>query len=374
MDDEKALVWVRCGGRCVICNRYLVDDRLGDVVRIGEVAHNVGRSTSEWSPRGDADLPVDQRDLADNLLLLCHDDHRVIDSGATREYFSVQDLDQLRLQHESRIRHVTGLGIDRSTVAVRMVGDLYGARVDATRQQVAEAVLADHRFPAWLPGSHRDEIDIDLRELPGEARSADRYWQAGREKIDEGVERIREGLRLDHLNHVSLFALARLPFLVYLGRRLDDAYPVEVYDRHRETDSWIWPGTEASHEFNMDVPASRETAAVILANVSGTIQAHELPPGVAGYPLVSITPTSGVPRPGLVSDRPTLAAFERAFRTVLAQLEERAKAVRELHIFAAAPISAAITMGRCINPQVHPVTHAYARANGSYIRALEINP
>jgi hypothetical protein len=50
-DNVRLEVWVRCGGRCAICNRYLLDGGMtGRTLRLGELAHIVGRHNSALSP------------------------------------------------------------------------------------------------------------------------------------------------------------------------------------------------------------------------------------------------------------------------------------------------------------------------------------
>lgn len=61
-------VWVAAGGRCTICNRYLLDDETtGQDVIIGQLAHIVGWSTADGSPRGSEDLDAAVRNEADKL-------------------------------------------------------------------------------------------------------------------------------------------------------------------------------------------------------------------------------------------------------------------------------------------------------------------
>src|SRR4051794_18801667 len=71
-DAESLKLWVRSGGRCAFCNTYLLEDEFtGQVYKFGEMAHNVGRSESDRSPRGLDPLPLAERNKAENLLLLC---------------------------------------------------------------------------------------------------------------------------------------------------------------------------------------------------------------------------------------------------------------------------------------------------------------
>jgi hypothetical protein len=80
-EAEKIRLWTRAGGRCEICNKYLLEDEFtGHPASLADLAHNVGRQKKAGSPRGLADLPIEERNKAENLLLLCGDHHRVIDS------------------------------------------------------------------------------------------------------------------------------------------------------------------------------------------------------------------------------------------------------------------------------------------------------
>ena len=86
------------------------------------------------------------------------------------------------------------------------------------------------RFRAALAGGGED-LEIDLRALPNEEGHA--YWEAGEQAINK-EHSARLVLRAqDAIGHVSVFALARMPFLVALGYHLDDKLPVTVYPRQR---------------------------------------------------------------------------------------------------------------------------------------------
>ena len=69
--DERLKLWVRSGGRCALCKKYLLE---GDLtlrpIPLGEAAHMVGQQDTAASPRGKSALSAEERDLADNLILL----------------------------------------------------------------------------------------------------------------------------------------------------------------------------------------------------------------------------------------------------------------------------------------------------------------
>lgn len=95
------VLWVRSGGRCAVCYRdLLVSGVTWRQVPLGERAHIVGRSTGSKSPRGDDPLPVDDRDAADNLMLLCGVCHDDLDDPANLDVLTVERLRALKHAHE----------------------------------------------------------------------------------------------------------------------------------------------------------------------------------------------------------------------------------------------------------------------------------
>jgi hypothetical protein len=181
-------------------------------------------------------------------MLVCADEHDEFDAHGTLDVFTVNMLRELKRSHEDRIRHVTGLGEDRATTVLRMVGQLHGREVELSRQTAATAVVAAKRYPLFLESYSRHGIEIDLRHLPGEsARLTDSPWDAGERSrsynrhatavIDDVIEhQLKRGIARDNVRHLSVFGFARLPLLVYLGSRLDDTVPTEIHQRQRHDD------------------------------------------------------------------------------------------------------------------------------------------
>ena len=73
-----------------------------------------------------------------------------------------------------------------------------------------------------------------------------------------------------------------------------------------------------------------------------------------------------------ISSAASLADFDRTLRTLLSELEESNKGIRRLHGLAAAPISAAVALGRAHDPHVHPSLVIYDRHPSGYYATLEI--
>ncbi|GAA5217621.1 SAVED domain-containing protein [Streptomyces thinghirensis] len=372
----------------MLCNAYLLEGAMSArTLHLGELAHIVGQGVGERSPRGEYPLDPDLRDEADNLMLLCADQHGEIDAQGALDVFSVERLRRLKQEHEDRIRHLTGLGPDRATTVVRLLGSVHGQAVELSRQTAADAVTAQHRYPLFLESYARHGVEIDLRQIPGEhpvpsedsvraAAGSRTYYEHAVRMIDDVLERrLRVGVERDAVQHVSVFGFARLPLLVYLGARLDDTVPTDVFQRHRVEESWRWPdrngvGVRFAVNVDQDVPAGDD--AVVVVNVSGRIGRHEVPEGLSAQRRYVINPVGVSTGPDILRERASLGLLEGALREFWALLEVEAKAVRRLHVLPALPMSAAVTLGRVHHFQVHPQLVIYERLAGAYVSTLEI--
>lgn len=377
-ERERHRVWVAAGGRCTICGKYLLEGALTKrPFRLGELAHIVGQQNTPGSPRGTAEVMSEtDRDRAENLMLVCAGEHQEIDRNGVLDLLQVQELRAIKAKHEDWIRRVTGLRPDDTTVVVRLLGDVRGRAVELDRATATAAVIrGDARWPDFPLTYAQDGVEIDLRQLPGEDPATDAYWSAAVAKIDGVLERLKEGVRDGRSKHVSVFAFARLPLLVHLGSRLDDAYGVSIYQRHRSTQGWDWPDGASDTVFGHRALAGHDDKAdeaVLLINASGTVRRDELPDALRALPVYVVAPDDVTPHTDTVASPASLISFETAVRAVLADVEATHKQVRRLHVIAAAPLSAAVVLGRVRDPHVHPSYVLYDRADSGYRPVLEI--
>lgn len=113
-------------------------------------------------------------------------------------------------------------------------------------------------------------------------------------------------------------------------------------------------------------------SAVLVINVSGTIQHGELPDEVRALPLFEVT-VDAVPHPDILTGPRALASFGAACRKFLADLENQGhKHIRFLHVFAAMPLSAGVVFGRVFAPETHPALQLYDRTEVGYVPALRV--
>lgn len=371
--QETLRLWVAAGGRCEYrgCNEYLFEDELtGYELNLAERAHIVGATEEPGSPRGESTLDASERSQEPNLMLLCRKHHRVIDR-LIREH-GVAGLREMKRGHEERIRLVTSLNEDASSVVVRMSGGIRGAPVEIPRAAVQRAVVAEGRFPRFRAALAGEDLEIDLRRLPGEEEAS--YWEAGERMIAAQTTRLREAQ--DVVGHVSVFALARLPLLVSLGFHLDDKVPVTVFPRLRGgtgDGGWGFDEGAASSAFRLRQLVEGSLDEVALAvSVTGPI-GNEVTDHAEGRSIYEIEPDGIDHSRDLLSARGSLDTFAETYHEFLALVEREHPACAEISVYLACPAPAAVQIGRGLMRDAQPRLAIYDRnALGEFARTLKV--
>lgn len=368
-------VWARSAGRCTFCNRLVTEnEEVGEEVPIGELAHNVG--WGDGSPRGNSSLTEEQRREAANLLLLCRNCHKPIDDGGVVGRYSVEELARRKHEHEARIAFLTGIGADRGAVVVRVVGPIRGRTPELAHDTVLTATTAAGYFPRLLPGAYRAELDLDLRHL-GETETRE-HFETCAARIDELVARLHDGVRRDDVTRVAVFAFARIPVLVHLGAALGDKFTAVVFQRQRgdERHAWRWRADDADavdFEFSQEQAGEAGGRVAVVVNVSGTIKLDELPRDPEARSVYVLGPVGVTPNNGVITVQSTLRNFDASVRALMGQIEAEHGKVQEVDLFAAAPVSAAVTLGRVLSPSVSPAWRVYDRdEHGQFLHALTV--
>lgn len=370
--DQRTRMLVECGGRCALCNAYLLEGGLtSSPVRFGELAHMIGLQPNKTSPRGlDDPIGEDERNDPSNLMFVCESNHTEIDKSGSRDMFPIEWLRQRKADHVARIKFLTDLNPQQTTVPLRLLAKVRDDTVEVDQTAVAQAVMySAMRYPKFRLAD-RNEIEIDLRGLAGEKDATPEYYAAARARIDEVFDHtLATGWTNGDIAHLSVFAFARIPILVYLGTKLGDHVPVDVYQRDRITQNWNWPSKDGDLPFTVDVPPTTDgpTEAVLIINASGTIDTAELPDEVVG--LTVLTVAANTANPNVVDSPSKLADFTRALHELIGKIERNGyKTVNRLHVFAAAGLACSVTLGRVFDDDTHPTLAIYDRQNGTGYR------
>lgn len=376
---EERKLWVRAGGRCAFCNKYLLEDEFFAYdLSTGEMAHIIGAKNSPKSPRGQHPQPEYERNVADNLILVCLEHHHIIDDAKTRDDFSVERLREVKKDHEDRIFHLTGLGKDRETAVIRVLGDVRGASTEVSREHARQAVFNTNGRYAKFPFSlDRQGIEVNLSSLPDPEHIDEAYWRAGKALIDRELAKVKEAVASGSVRHVSIFALTRIPLLIYLGYYLDDKIPTDFYQKQRGgNESWGWPDDESAIAFQYEeIRAGTDPAKVaLILSISGSIPLDHLPAEIdAAFTVYKISPVGVIPNRDILRNRASLDAFARCYHDLLSLLEATHRLARTIHLFPAAPLTASIMCGRGIMRHVQPAIRVYDRISSDFAYALTVN-
>ena len=162
------------------------------------------------------------------------------------------------------------------------------------------------------------------------------------------------------------------------GYALDDKIPLDLYGKHRDgEEGWRWDEDAPVVTFELDVvqAGSDPTKVALVLNLSGTIQRGELPDHLGpDYHIFEIHPVGVTPNRSILSARASLKNFADAYHMFLSELERLHKSARELHLFAAIPVAAAVLVGRGLMRDVHPAVIVYDRvAGGGFEVTVEVN-
>lgn len=365
---DRLLLAVRAGGMCEFdgCRDYLLEHHVTlDAKNFAEVAHIV--AFSERGPRGDADPHPPNINDIENLMLLCPKCHKLVDDDPGR--FTVTTLKEYKQAHEARIRHLTTLAPDMRTSVVQLKTLVRGQAVDIPISQVTDAVAP--RYPTDRRGTV-----IDLTGITGEGPA---YWETAMQCIRQKVQELYEpGMDVHRTQHISLFALASIPLLIYLGSRLSNKIPVQLFQRHRDTETWVWKtdGEPVQYRFHLRQEGSDRRKVGLLLALSGPIDLGTIPEEVRsdGY-LYEITLAEGVPRPHFLRFYQDLLNFKEVYETSRRTIMRDHGAIPELYLFPAVPAPIAVTCGRELFPGVDPTIVVYDndKAKGGFTYTLRIN-
>lgn len=364
-DPVKQLLFGMAAGRCEYqgCNKLLTRDDLGQRGKFSVFAHII--ADEPGGPRGDAELSPKLAQEITNLMLLCLEHHRLIDVDDVAGH-SVERLHKMKARHEERVRRLTEIDDNHRTQLVLMAANIGERKGVVSAQDACRVVL-----PMYAAN---DAITIELAHL--RVVDGDRVaWDVGQSEVDAVACRLQEQLARESAPHLSIFALAPIPLLMYLGRKLGDIAPGEVYQRRRSPEGWSWlpeTGEEPAFEVpEVEVGQSCRDVAIV-CSVSDEVDIEKVLS--AGPSRVCYVLRVPQPTPDLVRAREQVGKFRAAVRELLRRIRERHGAGVTAHVFPALPNSLAVEFGRVLLPKTDPhmVVYDFNRASGGWNQALTL--
>lgn len=374
--EDTIQLWVKAGGRCEFpgCNEYLLEDDLTKhVYNLAELAHIVGVSKNAKSPRGQDSKKISERDLESNLMLLCSNCHTRIDKAKLIDKFPKELLLEYKKKHEDRIYYLTGLDDDKKSLVLRMSNRVREHSISISTEDIRETLLKNSdRYPYYLSGKG-NTIEIDLSVLPHKINNS--YWQIGKTIIDEIVrEKVNPIIDRKEISHLSIFALARIPLLVYLGYKIGDKIKTDIYQKQRnDKEDWNWK-KEKQVKFSLISPKKidKNKNVVLKCSLSGEISTASLPTDLQKMNVYEITPKNVKASRNIIRTKASLHNFRNKLEETFRYIEANYSKIK-IHLVLAIPLSAAITIGREILKNITPKIVIYDYQNKCYVKSFEIN-
>ena len=363
---SRILLFTRAGGRCEFdgCPRYLLEHHVTFAEgNFAQFAHIVAFSVV--GPRGFKQRPGDIHDLT-NLMLLCPTCHKLIDDNPGR--FSRATLEGYKKSHEDQIFHLAGLRPEMKTSVLVVKSKIGEQTVEIPFDHILEAISP--RYPFTKKG-----LTIDLTQLSTKGGS---FTSAACEAIRDQIHGFLSASgEVKDSKHISLFALAPIPVLMFLGSELSNKVPLDLFQRHRDTERWRWknPGQAVQYAFKQIRKGTDAVKAALLLSLSGTVELARLPPEIDGtYSIYEVSPSNCAPDPTILKTRADLEAFRLTYQQAIATITRDHPGITDLSLLSAIPAPIAILCGRELLPRAHPAVRVYdyEKSKGYYYE-LTIN-
>jgi hypothetical protein len=363
----KNVIWARAAGRCHMCNKSVIGDLLSgkDDANFGFIAHVIAEKPD--GPRGHPTLSSELVDDPANLMLLCHVHHKLIDVDAVAD-FPRDRLLKIKENHELRVATQSGISADRASQVLRYAANVGVHRAKMSPQEIAAAML-----PERYPMEGRSMIELSMTGSVREDSEED-FWSTEAENLKRLYSsRVRERIDAGEVPHLSVFALAPQPLLVLLGSLIGDITSAQVFQRHREPETWSWPVDGQHMPLLVHKPASQEGPIALKIALSGTVDDGRIH-SVLGDEASIWSLSTPIPHNDTLKRPEDLAEFRRVLRQLFDEIKAISRSGPVINLFPAMPVATAIETGRVRMPKADlpMIVWDENRALGGFRRALTI--
>lgn len=335
-------LWAKAAGRCEYdgCNKLLYkDDLTSEDINRGFVAHIIAASPD--GPRGDEKLSAQLVDDIGNVMLMCHDHHRLIDHEQVAEH-TVDRLRAMKKKHEDRVREVTEIAAAKISVPV-----VYGTNIGKETVSISRSDLAQAMLPDNYPTENVVTISCQNSSLHD---SQELFWQAEVAQLEQKYnESLKPLIGKEDIDCVSVFALAPQPLLVKLGTKLSDLHKVKVYQKHREPDTWKWQAVTKPNPMKIIRPEDTSKTPVLIFSLSANAISARVRKRF-GVEASIWEVTAEKPDNDMLRSADQLAEFRALAREALADINASSQA-DSIKVFMAMPAACAVELGRVWMPK-----------------------
>lgn len=189
--QDRKLLWGKSRGRCAICKKSLINTEDGDSrgVIVGHECHIIGHSRK--GPRGESELPLDQRHKYENIVLLCTEHARTIDERP--DHWTADRLIKLKKDHEDKLDdfYSAPKPINPKIRLIEFTGKSRGGpdghfnKFTIRNFGEGEAVNISSWVAGW--GFHANLIDLQNRSYLGEKETIEYELKVDQTPVYSGI-------------------------------------------------------------------------------------------------------------------------------------------------------------------------------------------
>lgn len=355
----KLKLWIKSGGRCQFrgCNEPLYQDNLTQAqMNRAYIAHIV--ADSPGGVRGDEKLSPELAQEFSNLMLLCDAHHRMIDDPSNEDTYTVELLKSYKKEHEERIEYLTSIDERHKSNLLFFLDNIRNHKPTIDFEDARHSML-----PKYPADSH--PIDLNLTNSPY-IDNEENYFLKKQEEIRRRFDvDIKPKISYERISHLSIFALAPIPLLIYFGYKIGDITPSDIYQKHRDSDSWKWQ--ESNSEFRYIVEkqplSDLDYKSVVLdLSLSGTNKDKAINKLIK-EPYHKYKITILKPERDYLKSKDQLELFNLEMRSLLREIRDLHGENCKIHLFPAIPVSIAVSFGQLLLPKCDPLIYVYDHIN-----------
>lgn len=350
-EKAEVMLWALSGGHCEFCNNYLLEDWLTlSKGKYGQNAHIV--AFKEDGPRGNVSNRPEKINDVNNLMLLCYEHHHLIDTEKPLEY-PRERLEEMKRVHEERIKRLTTIKPENQTTVIRFQAKIGGDSVEISESDIKLA-LEPYYF------LKENQVNINLTELDN---NDDGYIDSARSVIKRKTSKLFDSqIDSNPIDHISVFAFAEIPLLVYLGASISNKITVNFYQKHGDTKDWKWKtdGEISLYDFkSLRKGTSKDNVALIIS-ISGRISPSDLPNEIdESFSIYEITSKNKPLSPMSLRRKEDLEEFSKTYQIALRKIKENHSENSVIHLFPAVRPPIAVLCGHELRHKVDPELWVY---------------
>jgi hypothetical protein len=361
------ILWAKAAGRCQFagCNEPLWRSSVTqETINKAQKAHIYAFSGD--GPRRSGVTSEKINDM-NNLMLVCHQCHQKMDKEKDGGRYTAELLQGWKKTHERRVEIVTGIDPERRSHIL-----MYGAGIGDHSSPLSFKTAASAMFPDRYPA---DDKPIEIPNLNSWHRDRnEEFWRLEYDHLVKMFERrVRERLNDGEIAHISVFALAPQPLLISLGSLLTDIPEVDVFQRHREPQTWEWQPHSNEFKYIVEEPDKVKGPPALILSLSAFISDDRIR-AIMGNDATLWKVSIPEPDNDFLRSKEQLREFRVLARRIMRQIKDVHGQKSIINVFPAAPVSVAVELGRIRQPKADLPLRIYDQVNdrGGFVPAIEI--